>query len=186
MEPYKAKKLPIEYIQNRELINLLAEAEETYGEYKGYLKNMSYEYSSFLECAFVSDLYYSFKIDGAKIEKEFMFHTPYMIKNNDYIEFNNMKKALLIGVSDSMSSITIDTFHKINKTLFLNCRKNNLTKGSGKFRKSQNYILKPGIAGSSVSFIPPVYTEITPLMNNLIEYIKNKEEQPIISSTITH
>ncbi len=186
MEPYKAKKLPIEYIQNRELINLLAEAEETYGEYKGYLKNMSYEYSSFLECAFVSDLYYSFKIDGAKIEKEFMFHTPYMIKNNDYIEFNNMKKALLIGVSDSMSSITIDTFHKINKTLFLNCRKNNLTKGSGKFRKSQNYILKPGIAGSSVSFIPPVYTEITPLMNNLIEYINNKEEHPIISSTITH
>lgn len=186
MEPYKAKKLPIEYTQNRELINLLAEAEETYGEYKGYLKNMSYEYSSFLECAFVSDLYYSFKIDGAKIEKEFMFHTPYMIKNNDYIEFNNMKKALLIGVSDSMSSITIDTFHKINKTLFLNCKKNNLTKGSGKFRKSQNYILKPGIAGSSVSFIPPVYTEITPLMNNLIEYINNKEEHPIISSTITH
>ncbi len=186
MEPYKAKKLPIEYTQNRELINLLAEAEETYGEYKGYLKNMSYEYSSFLECAFVSDLYYSFKIDGAKIEKEFMFHTPYMIKNNDYIEFNNMKKALLIGVSDSMNSITVDTFHKINKTLFLNCKKNNLTKGSGKFRKSQNYILKPGIAGSSVSFIPPVYTEITPLMNNLIEYINNKEEHPIISSTITH
>jgi Fic family protein len=186
MEPYKAKKLPIEYIQNRELINLLAEAEETYGEYKGYLKNMSYEYSSFLECAFVSDLYYSFKIDGAKIDKEYMFHAPYMIKNNDYIEFNNMKKALLIGVSDSMNSITVDTFHKINKTLFLNCKKNNLTKGSGKFRKSQNYILKPGIAGSSVSFIPPVYTEITPLMNNLIEYINNKEEHPIISSTITH
>ena len=186
MEPYKAKKLPIEYTVNKELINLLSEVEEVYGEYKGYLKNMNYDYSSFLECAFISDLYYSFKIDGAKIDKEYMFHAPYMIKNNDYIEFNNMKKALLIGVSDSMSSITIDTFHKINKTLFLNCKKNNLTKGSGKFRKSQNYILKPGIAGSSVSFIPPVYTEITPLMNNLIEYINNKEEHPIISSTITH
>ena len=186
MEPYKAKKLPIEYLQNRELVNLLSEVEETYGEYKGYLKNMNYEYSSFLECAFVSDLYYSFKIDGAKIEKEYMFHTPYMIKNNDYIEFNNMKKALLIGVNDSMNSITVDTFHKINKTLFTNCKKNNLTKGSGKFRKSQNYILKPGIAGSSVSFIPPVYTEITPLMNNLVDYINNKEEHPIISSIITH
>ena len=92
MEPYKAKKLPIEYIQNRELINLLSEVEETYGEYKGYLKNMNYEYSSFLECAFVSDLFYSFKIDGAKIEKEYMFHTPYMIKSNDYIEFYGKNK----------------------------------------------------------------------------------------------
>ena len=147
---------------------------------------MNYDYSSFLECAFVCDLYYSFKIDGAKIEQEYMFHAPYMIKSNDYIEFNNMKKALLIGVNDSMKEFTADTFHKINKALFLNCKKNNLTKGSGKFRKSQNYILKPGIAGSSVSFIPPVYSEISSLMNNLISYMNDKEEHSILSSIITH
>ena len=187
MEPYKAKKLPIEFTVNKELINLLSEVEEVYGEYKGYLKNMSYDYPSFLECAFVSDLYYSFKIDGAKIDKEYMFHAPYMIKNNDYIEFNNMKKALLIGVNDSINNnISLDTFNKINKTLFLNCKKNNLTKGSGKLRKSQNYILKPGIAGSSVSFIPPVYNELSYLMNNLINYINLEGEHPIISSIITH
>ena len=187
MEPYKAKKLPIEYSINKELINILTEAEETYGEYKGYLKNMSYDYSSFLECAFVSDLFYSFKIDGSKIEKEYMFHTPYMIKNNDYIEFNNMKKALLIGVNDFVNNtVSVDTFSKINKTLFMNCKKNNLTKGSGKLRKAQNYILKPGIAGSSVSFVPPVYTELSPLMNNLIDYIKLDGEQSVISSIITH
>jgi len=187
MEPYKAKKLPIEYSINKELINLLSEVEETYGEYKGFLKNMSYDYTSFLECAFVSDLFYSFKIDGAKIEKEYMFHAPYMIKNNDYIEFNNMKKALLIGVSDfSNGEVKLDTFNKINKALFQNCKKNSLTKGSGKLRKIQNYILKPGIAGSSVSFIPPVYTELNSLMNNLIDYINMMEEHPIISSIVTH
>lgn len=187
MEPYKAKKLPIEFTVNKELINLLSEVEEVYGEYKGYLKNMNYDYPSFLECAFVSDLYYSFKIDGAKIDKEYMFHAPYMIKNNDYIEFNNMKKALLIGVNDSINNnISLDTFNKINKTLFMNCKKNNLTKGSGKLRKSQNYILKPGIAGSSVSFIPPVYNELSSLMNNLINYINLEGEHPIISSIITH
>jgi len=187
MEPYKAKKLPIEFTVNKELINLLSDVEETYGEYKGYLKNMNFDYTSFLECAFVSDLYYSFKIDGSKIEKEYMFHTPYMIKSNDYIEFNNMRKALLVGVNDSINNnISLDTFNKINKILFANCKKNNLTKGSGKLRKSQNYILKPGIAGSSVSFIPPVYTELASLMNNLVDYINLEGEHPVISSIITH
>ena len=67
-----------------------------------------------------------------------------------------------------------------------NCKKNSLTKGSGKLRKTQNYILKPGIAGSSVSFIPPVYSELNSLMNNLVDYINMQDEHPIISSIITH
>ncbi len=187
MEPYKPRKLPVEYNKNTELINLLSDTIEAYGEYKGYLKNMSYDYSSFLECAFTSDLYYSFKIDGAKIDKEYMFHVPYMIRSNEVVEFNNMKKALYIGTSDTNNGIvSIDTYNKINKILFTGCKKDNLTKGSGKFRKSQNYILKPGIAGSSVSFIPPVYSDITPYMNNLIEYINNEKENSLILSIIAH
>lgn len=187
MEPYKAKKLPFTYSMNNDLLKLLCECEETYGEYKGYLKNMSYDYTSFLECAFVSDLFYSFKIDGAKIDKEFMFHAPYMNKSNDYTQFNNMRKALLVGVNDSINgNISSETFNKINKILFSNCTKNNLTKGSGKYRKIQNYILKPGIAGSSVAFIPPVHTEISSLMNNLIEYINTNNDNPIVASIISH
>jgi Fic family protein len=98
-----------------------------------------------------------------------------------------MSKALLVGVNDLINNnISLYTFNKINKILFANCKKNNLTKGSGKLRKSQNYILKPGIAGSSVSFIPPVYTELTSLMNNLVDYINLEDEHPVISSIITH
>ena len=43
MEPYKAKKLPFEFEITNEILNLLCEAKEAYGEYKGYLKNMSYQ-----------------------------------------------------------------------------------------------------------------------------------------------
>ena len=35
MEPYKAKKMPLEYIRSNELYRLLCETEEVYGEYKG-------------------------------------------------------------------------------------------------------------------------------------------------------
>ena len=40
MEPFKAKLLPIEYNIDKELLKLIAEANEKYGEYKSYLKNL--------------------------------------------------------------------------------------------------------------------------------------------------
>ena len=184
MEPYKAKKLPLEYCKTSELFRLICDTEEIYGEYKGYLRNMNYDYKSYLECAFVNDLYYSFKLDGAKLEKEYMFHTPYMIPNNEVIEFNNLKKALVIGVSEvSQGKLDTETINTLNKCLFAGCKKTNTTKGSGKYRKSQNYLLKPGIAGSSISFIPPVYTEINGLMKDLEKYINNNDD-PILAAVI--
>ena len=187
MEPYKAKKLPFPYEKSSELYRLLCDAEETYGEYKGCLKSMDYDYKSFLECAFISDIFYSFKIDGSKISKEYMFHSPYMNDSNEVIEFNNLRKSLYLGISDiSKGEISIDTLHKINKTLFLNCKKTNNTKGSGKFRKIQNFLLKPGLAGSSVSFVPPIYTEINDLMKNLISYVNNNEDPYFISIILAH
>ena len=38
MEPIKVKELPIEYKIDKELLKLLSEANEKYGEYKTYLK----------------------------------------------------------------------------------------------------------------------------------------------------
>ena len=187
MEPYKAKKMPFEYTKNHELYSLLDEVIEKYGEYKGYLKNMSFDYKSYLESAFVSDLYYSFKIDGGKLQKDYMFHTSYMNDTNEVIEFNNLKKALLIGLTDAFKdNLSIDTFNKINKTLFHGCKKDNSTKGSGKFRKKQNFILKPGLAGSSVSFIPPVYSDLDTYMKDLLNYIKNNDDNSFVSTILTH
>ena len=187
MEPYKAKKLPLEYNKTGELFKLICDVEETYGEYKGFLKSMDYDYKSYLECAFINDLYYSFKIDGSKIEKEYMFHTAYMKETNDVIEFNNLKKSLVIGASDvSKGILDINTLHALNKCLFTGCRKTNNTKGSGKFRKTQNYLLKPGIAGSSISFIPPVYTDVNENMKDLVNYINNNDDTNLVSTIMTH
>lgn len=187
MEPYKAKKLPLEYYKTGELFRLICDVEGIYGEYKGFLKSMDYDYKSYLECAYIRDLYYSFKIDGSKLEKEYMFHTSYMNNNNDVIEFNNLKKALVIGASDiSKGILDINTLHSLNKCLFNGCKKTNNTKGSGKFRKIQNYLLKPGIAGSSVSFIPPVYSEVNDSVKDLINYINNNDDVNLISTIMTH
>ena len=187
MEAYKANKLPIEYTLSNDLLKLLCNAKEAYGEYKGFLKNMSYDYKNFLECAFVCDTYYSFKIDNSKLEKENMFLVPYMNKNNDSIIFNNMKSVLLNGLSNTNNGeFSLELYNKLNKLSLNNCSKNNKTKNSGHLRKIQTYILKPGIAGSSISFIPPVYTELNSLMKNLCDYMNNNNDDSFIASAITH
>ena len=177
MEPYKAKKLPYEINIPNDILNLLCEAKEAYGEYKGYLKNMSYDYKCFLENAFINDIFYSFKIDNAKVNKEDMFYMTYMNKSNTSILYTNIKKSLLVGLTASnKNGFSLDVFNKINKTLLTGLKKDNSTKGSGHLRKTQTYLLKPGIAGSSVSFIPPVHTELNALMKNLCDYINSKTD----------
>ena len=112
---------------------------------------------------------------------------PYMNENNDIIEFNNIKKCLIDFLSETVNgTLSLNTLNKVNKSLFEKCKKTNNTKGSGKLRKTQNYLLKPGLAGSVVSFIPPVYSELNDLMKNLLEYVNNNNDSDLISSIITH
>mgnify|MGYP006927700503 CR=1 FL=1 len=49
MEPIKVNELPIEYKIDKELLKLLSEANEKYGEYKTYLKNIDFDSRYFLD-----------------------------------------------------------------------------------------------------------------------------------------
>lgn len=187
MEPYKAKKLELNYSYSNDILKLLNETMEVYGEYKGYLKNMSFDYNNFLNCLFVNETYYSFKIDNIDIKKDDMFYMPYKNKSNTTIEFINMRKALIVGLTES-NKTGFDTlfFNKINKIIYSNCKKDNNTKKSGLLRKKQTFLLKPGLAGSSVSYIPPRYTELPKLMGDLSEYLNENLNKNLVSVALSH
>lgn len=187
MESYKAKNLPFDYIMSNEIFKLLLDAREAYGEYKGFLKNMAFDYKCFLEYALINDIYYSFKIDNKKIEKKDMFFMPYKLKSNLVTEFNNIKKMILFAITQSdKTGFSLELYNKTHKGIFANCSKDNSTKKSGTLRKIQTYILKPGLAGSAVSFIPPVYTDLNPLMKNLCEYLNTSIDDPFITMCFSH
>ena len=187
MEPYKAKKLELNYNYGNDILKILNDTMEVYGEYKGYLKNMSYDYINFLDTLFVNETYYSFKIDNIDIKKEDMFYIPYKNKNNTVIEFINMRKALIVGLTES-NKTGFDTlfFNKMNKIIYSNCKKDNTTKKSGLLRKKQTFLLKPGLAGSSVSYIPPKYTELAKLMGDLSQYLNENVNRNFISVALSH
>ena len=45
MEPMKVEKLPVDYVMDKELLRLLAEANSKYAEYKTYLRNVEFDQS---------------------------------------------------------------------------------------------------------------------------------------------
>ncbi len=48
MNTYEAKQLPIDYKYDKDLLKLLSEANEKYGEYKTLLKNAEFDSKLFL------------------------------------------------------------------------------------------------------------------------------------------
>lgn len=187
MEPFKMNIMDREYKCSAEVLKLLGDALETYGEYKGYLKNMSYDYNNFLDTLFVNETYYSFKIDNASIEKEDMFFMPYKTKSNVTTEFMNMRKALIVGLTESSKfGFDVLLFNKLNRILYSSCKKDNTTRGSGMLRKKQTFLLKPGLAGSSVSYIPPKHTDLILLINDLGKYLNADKERNFVTIARCH
>ena len=55
MKPFEASKLPIKYKIDKELINLISEANLKYGEYKSNLKNSQFDSRFFLNSIILSE-----------------------------------------------------------------------------------------------------------------------------------
>ena len=49
MEPYKAKTMPIEYMIDKEMLRLIAEANVKYGEYKSLINTLEFDAGFFLD-----------------------------------------------------------------------------------------------------------------------------------------
>ena len=80
MEPYKAKKLPIEYKIDKDLLKLIAEANEKYGEYKSLLNTLEFDASFFLDSILLNESYRSTQIEGTQISQDEMYYLKYMEK----------------------------------------------------------------------------------------------------------
>ena len=55
MKPFVANSLPIEYNLDKDLLRLLAEANELYGEYKSLLKTIEFDSRFFLDSILLSE-----------------------------------------------------------------------------------------------------------------------------------
>lgn len=94
MEPIKVKKLTVEYNFDKELLRLLAEANEKYGEYKSLIKNIEFDSKYFLDSIILSESIKSTQIEGTQISQDGMYFLKYMANNDDKRGIENLKEVI--------------------------------------------------------------------------------------------
>ena len=93
MGPYKAKKYPIEYKLDKDLLRLLSEANLKYGEYKTMLHTLEFDARYFLDSVLLTESYKSTQIEGTQISQDEMYYLKYMPKNDETSEIKNIKNS---------------------------------------------------------------------------------------------
>ena len=187
MEPFKAQELPIAYNIDKELLKLIAEANEKYGEYKSYLKNLEFDSKFFLNSILLSESLKSTQIEGTQISQDDMYYLKYMPKTDDNLEIQNLKRVIEYSEEylNEKDKINIKFVNNLHKILLDSVRGNE--KEPGKIRTIQNWIGPRGCTINEAMFVPPIPEEVPILLNNLFEYMNDAYIDPIfVNLAISH
>ena len=184
MEPMKVEKLPINYNIDKELLRLIAEANERYGEYKSNLKNSEFDSKFFLNSIILSESLKSTQIEGTQISQDEMYYLKYMPKTDDNLEIQNLKKVIEYA-KEHIKKIDIKFVNKIHKILLDSVRGHE--KEPGKIRTIQNWIGPTGCTINEAIYVPPAPEEVPMLLDNLFQYMNDAYIDPIfINIAISH
>ena len=187
MEPFKANKLPIDYKIDKELLSLVSEANEKYGEYKSNLKNSKFDSKFFLDSIILSESLKSTQIEGTQISQDEMYYLKYMPKTDETSEIQNLKKVIDYSkvFLKSDKKIDIKKINKMHEILLDSVRGNN--KEPGKIRTIQNWIGPKGCTIEEAIFVPPSPEEVPLMLDNLFDYMNDLYIDPLfINMAISH
>ena len=187
MEPFKANKLPIDYKMDKELLSLISEANEKYGEYKSNLKNSKFDSKFFLDSIILSESLKSTQIEGTQISQDEMYYLKYMPKTDETSEIQNLKKVIDYSkvFLKSDRKLDIKKINKMHEILLDSVRGNN--KEPGKIRTIQNWIGPKGCTIEEAIFVPPSPEEVPILLDNLFNYMNDLYIDPLfINMAISH
>ena len=186
MEAIKVKKLPIEYNIDKDLLKLLAEANEVYGEYKSLIKNIEFDSKYFLDSIILSESLKSTQIEGTQISQDDMYYINYIESNNNIQEVKNLKNMLeYANTKLQKEDFSISLINSMHKILLSNVR--GTDKSPGEIRKIQNYIGLRGLGKEGATFVPPIPEDVPRLLDNLIEYMNNiYDDEAFIKVAISH
>ncbi|MBE5896145.1 MAG: Fic family protein [Lachnospiraceae bacterium] len=178
MQPFKAWNLPIEYDINKDLLKLIAEANQKYGEYKSALNTLELDASYFLDSILLTESYKSTQIEGTQISQDEMYYLKYLDKTDDSKEIQNLKKAIDYAQERLNEGISYELVNSMHEILLDSVR--GADKAPGMIRNNQNWIGPRGCGMENATFIPPVPEEVYGLLVNLYDYMNNAYIDPIL------
>lgn len=187
MVPFEAKKLPIDYKMDKELLKLISEANDKYGQYKALLNNVEFDSKFFLDSILLSESLKSTQIEGTQISQDEMYYLKYMGKTDETTEIENLKAVIEFadGKIAEGQQINLKLINDMHKMLLNSVR--GADKTPGHIRTTQNWIGPRGVGIEGATFIPPIPEEVPILLDNLFEYMNDRFIDPIfVNLAISH
>lgn len=185
MNPYIAKKMPLEYDIDKELLILTSEANSRYGEYKAALNTLELDASYFLDSLLLTESYKSTQIEGTQVTQDEMFYLKYLKKTDDNKEIQNLKEAIGYAEGKLKDGISYDLVNEMHRILLDSVR--GAAKNPGKIRDTQNWIGSAGSTMESATFIPPSPEYVYPSLLDLYRYMNNRFLDPyLINVALSH
>ena len=192
MEPYVADMLPLapEKVDQMYFINELVDAVARLEVYKEKIKDSKLDSAWFMPTLQQKEAVASSLMEGTQATLDGMLINQAMPdkKTKDIEEVNRYLDASLTGYrvlrrTDEFPSDLILEIHK--KLMKDSCRKSSDEVGT--FRKKQNYIGRMN-GDHGLVFTPPAPEDVEPLMENLVEYIKDPKDnfREIVRAAIIH
>lgn len=186
MQPYKVKELPTRYKIDKDLMILLGEASEKYGQYKGILNTLEFEAELFLQLVLKSDSYKSTQIEGTQISHEDIFSLDIIEENDDSLEIKNLTKSIeYASKAIKQKGISMSLVNEMHRIILDSGRGSQ--KSPGKIRDTQNWIGPRGIGIEQATFIPPSPDDIIENLMNLYEYMNDTYiDLALVNVAISH
>ena len=187
MKAFEPEKLPINYPIDKELLSLLAEANEKFGEYKTALKNLEFDPKLFLDSILLQESLKSTQIEGTQISQDELYYLKYMPQNDENREIYNLKKVIDFSefARKDHPKITLSFVNQLHQILLDSVR--GKEKKPGTLRTIQNWIGPKGCSIEDATYIPPVPEQVPSLLENLFDYMNNQYIDPLfINLAIAH
>lgn len=187
MKPYKANKLPTDYKIDKEMLRLISEANEKYGEYKALINTLEFDSKYFLDSVLLNESYKSTQIEGTQISQDEMYYLKYMEKTDDNREIQNLKHTIEYAYSQihQGKEISIGLVNEMHKRILDSVRGSE--RSPGQIRVTQNWIGPRGVGIEGATFIPPVPEDVPELLINLYEYMNDAFVDPLlVNVAISH
>ena len=187
MEPYKASKLPIEYKIDKEMLRLIADANQKYGQYKSLLNTLEFDASFFLDSVLLSESYKSTQIEGTQISQDEMYYLKYMEQTDDNKEIQNLKNTIEYAYDriKKGNKLSLEFINDMHRKVMDSVR--GAEKNPGQIRTTQNWIGPRGVGIDGATFVPPKPEDIHELLINLYDYMNDAFIDPLfVNIAISH
>jgi Fic family protein len=189
VKPFIPDTLPIKHLDFARLLGLVGQANAELARYDGLLQGIVNP-TILLSPLTTQEAVLSSKIEGTQATlDEVLEHEAGMKikgeKEKDIQEIVNYRKSLM-AAKDVVAErpISLGLLRQMHAILLDSVRGSN--KSPGEFRKTQNYIGKPGASIEQASFVPPSPMQIMNFLEQWETYVRGKDIDVLIQAAVTH